>query len=145
MRNYTKLFTFLSLLILSRAGFAETIQIEFTEDDAYSIQVAHINAGDAIEWLPKNEGHNVEFFGVPDMRSMPPTSEMDEPHTVVFKASGIYLYGCTPHADMGMLGLVIVDNDYHNLNVIKNIQFSRVGKSVLQRLLKTAQTPLSLK
>jgi plastocyanin len=145
MRNYTKLFTFLSLLILSRAGFAETIQIEFTEDDAYSIQVAHINAGDTIEWLPKNEGHNVEFFGGPDMSSMPPTSEMDEPHIVVFKASGIYLYGCTPHADMGMLGLVIVDNDYHNLNVIKNIQFSRVGKSVLQRLLKIAQKSLTPK
>ena len=73
------------------------------------------------------------------MSSMPPTSEMDEPHTVVCKASGIYLYGCTPHADMGMLGLVIVDNDFHNLNAIKNIQFSRVGKSVLQRLLKKAQ------
>lgn len=145
MCNYTKLFTFLSLLILSKAGFAETIQIEFTEDDAYSIQVAHINAGDTIEWLPKNEGHNVEFFGGPDMSSMPPTSEMDEPHTVVFKASGIYLYGCTPHADMGMLGLVIVDNDFHNLNAIKKVQFSRVGRSVLQRLLKIAQTPLSLK
>ena len=117
MCNYTKLFTFLSLLILSKAVFAETIQIEFTEDDAYSIQVAHINAGDTIEWLPKNEGHNVEFFGGPDMSAMPPTSEIDEPHTVVFKASGIYLYGCTPHADMGMLGLVIVDNDFHNLNV----------------------------
>jgi hypothetical protein len=76
---------------------------------------------------------------------MPPTSEMDEPHTIVFKASGIYLYGCTPHADMGMLGLVIVDNDFHNLNVIKNIQFSRVGKSVLQRLLKIAQKSLTPK
>ena len=79
------------------------------------------------------------------MSSMPPTSEMDEPHTVVFKASGIYLYGCTPHADMGMLGLVIVDNDFHNLDAIKKIQFSRVGKSVLQRLLKIAQAPFSLK
>jgi hypothetical protein len=47
--------------------------------------------------------------------------------------------------DMGMLGLVIVDNDYHNLNVIKNIQFSRVGKSVLQRLLKIAQKSLTPK
>ena len=141
MRNYTKLFSFLSLLILSNAGFAETIQIEFTEDDAYSIEVVHINAGDTIEWSPKNEGHNVEFFGAPDMSLMPPTSEMDEPHTVVFKASGIYLYGCTPHADMGMLGLIIVDNDFHNLDAIKSIQFSRVGKSVLQRLLKIAQSP----
>ncbi len=54
MCNYTMLFTLLSLLILSKAGFAETIQIEFTEDDAYIIQVAHIIAGETIEWLPKN-------------------------------------------------------------------------------------------
>ena len=94
---------------------------------------------------PKMAKKWLKFFGGPDMSSMPPTSEIDEPHTVVFKASGIYLYGCTPHADMGMLGLVIVDNDFHNLNAIKQIQFSRVGKSVLQRLLKIAQAPLSSK
>ena len=140
MRNYTKLFSFLSLLILSNAGFAETIQIEFTEDDAYSIEVVNINAGDTIEWSPKNEGHNVEFFGAPDMSLMPPTSEMDEPHTVVFKASGIYLYGCTPHADMGMLGLIVVGNDFHNLESIKNIQLSSVANLVLHRFIAIAQS-----
>ena len=41
-------------LMLAKAAFAKTIQIEFTEDDSYSIEVAHINIGDTIEWFPKN-------------------------------------------------------------------------------------------
>jgi pseudoazurin len=126
--------------MLAKAVFAETIQIEFTEDDSYSIDVAHINIGDTIKWLPKNEGHNVEFFAGPDMNSLPLTSEIDEIHSIVFKVPGVYLYGCTPHADMGMLGLIVVGNDLHNLEAIKSIQLSRVAKSVLQRFIKKARS-----
>jgi len=126
--------------MLAKAAFAETIQIEFTEDDSYSIEVAHINIGDTIKWLPKNEGHNVEFFAGPDMNSLPLTSEIDEIHSIVFKVPGVYLYGCTPHADMGMLGLIVVGNDLHNLEAIKSIQLSRVAKSVLQRFIKKARS-----
>ena len=126
--------------MLAKAAFAETIQIEFTEDDSYSIDVAHINIGDTIKWLPKNEGHNVEFFAGPDMNSLPLTSEIDEIHSIVFKVPGVYLYGCTPHADMGMLGLIVVGNDLHNLEAIKSIQLSRVAKSVLQRFIKKARS-----
>jgi pseudoazurin len=127
-------------LILAKGAFAETIQIEFTEDDSYSIDVAHINIGDTIKWLPKNEGHNVEFFAGPDMNSLPLTSEIDEIHSIVFKVPGVYLYGCTPHADMGMLGLIVVGNDLHNLEAIKSIQLSRVAKSVLQRFIKKVRS-----
>ena len=126
--------------MLAKGAFAETIQIEFTEDDSYSIDVAHINIGDTIKWLPKNEGHNVEFFAGPDMNSLPLTSEIDEIHSIVFKVPGVYLYGCTPHADMGMLGLIVVGNDLHNLEAIKSIQLSRVAKSVLQRFIKKARS-----
>ena len=140
MHHQLKFFIIILSLMLAKAAFAKTIQIEFTEDDSYSIEVAHINIGDTIEWLPKNEGHNVEFFAGPNMNSLPLTSEIDEIHSVVFKVPGVYLYGCTPHADMGMLGLIVVGNDLHNLEAIKSIQLSRVAKSVLQRFIKKAQS-----
>ena len=38
----------ISLLLLSNLVNAETIQIEFTENDTYSLEVAHINIGDKI-------------------------------------------------------------------------------------------------
>ncbi|MDC0399694.1 plastocyanin/azurin family copper-binding protein [Alphaproteobacteria bacterium] len=140
MHHRLKFFIIILSLMLAKTAFAETIQIEFTEDDSYSIDVAHINIGDTIKWLPKNEGHNVEFFAGPDMNSLPLTSEIDEIHSIVFKVPGVYLYGCTPHADMGMLGLIVVGNDLHNLEAIKSIQLSRVAKSVLQRFIKKARS-----
>ena len=129
-----------ALHIFSSVAVAEHIEIEFTEDDTYSIEVARIQVGDTIEWLPKNEGHNVEFLAGPEVNSLPPKSEIDEPHSVVFEMPGVYLYGCTPHANMGMLGLVIVDNDLHNLESIKQIELPPVAKSVLRRLIRIAQS-----
>ena len=129
------LYATLSLLVISKAFSAETIQIDFSEHDSYSIEVAHINIGDTIEWLPKNEGHNVEFLAGPSMNELPAKSEIDAIFSVVFTAPGVYLYGCTPHKNMGMLGLIIVGNDFHNLEEVKNIQMPQVAKSVLNRLI----------
>jgi pseudoazurin len=126
--------------MFSKVSSAKTIQIEFTESDTYSIEVAHINVGDTIEWLPKNEGHNVEFLEGPKMNSLPTSSKIDEVHSVIFEVPGVYLYGCTPHGSMGMLGLVIVNNNYYNLKKIKELQLSRVANSVLKRLIQIAKT-----
>ena len=41
---------------------------------------------------------------------------------------------------MGMLGLIIVGNDFHNLEEVKNIQLPQVAKSVLNRLIKISQS-----
>ena len=135
--------TFLTCLIFlspSKIILAETIQIEFTENDSYSIEVARIEVGATIEWLPENKGHNVEFLAGPKMDLLPKKSKIDEFHSVVFKIPGVYLYGCTPHRNMGMLGLIIVGNDFHNIEKVKEIELSRVASSVLKRLIRIAQS-----
>ena len=139
MRIVFTLLFFLNLVIISKVALAETIQIEFTENDSYSLEIAYIDAGDTIEWLPKNEGHNVEFIVGPKMDELPNNSKINESHSVLFKTPGIYLYGCTPHLNMGMLGLIIVGNDFHNLNEVNKIELSYVANSVLNRLIRTAQ------
>ena len=130
----------MALLIISKGTLAKTIQIEFTENDSYSIEVVYIDAGDTIEWLPKNKGHNVEFLAGPDMDALPNNSKINEFHSILFKTPGVYLYGCTPHLNMGMLGLIIVGNDFHNLNEVNKIELSYVANSVLNRLIRTAQS-----
>ena len=134
------IFLFYVLLISSKFSVAETIQIDFTADDSYSIEVAKIDVGDTIEWLPKNEGHNVDFLGGPDFNSLPEKSDLNAFYSVTFNFPGVYLYHCTPHGNMGMLGLVIVGNDFHNLKDIEGIELSRVAKSVLQRLIRIARS-----
>ena len=140
MRMLPALFTLLTLLVISKPATAETVQIEFTKFDTFSIEVVHIDVGDTVEWLPKNAGHNVEFITGPQMSALPKNSKMDDFHSVVFKVPGVYLYGCTPHLNMGMIGLIIVGNDLHNLKKIRNIKLSRISKSVLEDLTKIAKS-----
>ena len=131
------IFSLLFIILISNTAYAKTIKIEFTENDTYSKEIAYVDVGDTIEWLPKHEGHNVEFLGVPNMSSLPKSSEEDAFHSVTFDLAGVYLYHCKPHGNMGMLGLVIVGNDFHNLKEIKRIKLSSTAKSVLQELIKT--------
>lgn len=138
MHRITTSFFFLSVLIISKLTLAETIQINFTGDETYSVEVAHIAVGDTIEWYPEDEGHNVEFLAGPDMDFLPKKSKLNAFHSVVFKIPGVYLYQCTPHGNSGMIGLVVVGHDFHNLDEIRKIKLSRAPTSVLKRLIKTA-------
>ena len=135
-----RLYFLLALLIISKGTLAKTIQIEFTENDSYSIEVAFIDVGDTIEWLPKNKGHNVEFLVGPDMDTLPNNSKINEFHSILFKTPGVYLYGCSPHLNMGMLGLIVFDNDFHNLEKVNKVELSYVANSVVDRLIKIAQS-----
>ena len=127
-------------VMISKRTNADTIQIEFTQFDTFSIEVAKIDVGDTVEWLPKNKGHNVEFLAGPNMADLPPKSNMNEFHSVLFERKGIYLYGCTPHLNMGMLGLIVVGNDLHNIEWVRNTDLPNVAQSVLMKLLKEAQS-----
>tara|TARA_B100001027_G_C16004535_1_gene214186 strand:- start:54 stop:431 length:378 start_codon:yes stop_codon:yes gene_type:complete len=121
--------------VISNTVNAKTIQIEYTEDDTFSKEVVYIDVGDTVEWLPKNEGHNVEFLGGPNMSSLPDSSEVDAFHSITFDAPGVYLYHCEPHGNMGMLGLVIVGNNLKNLKEIEKIKLSSTAEAVLQKLI----------
>ena len=138
MHKLVTLFYVMSFFLISEVALADTVQINFTGDESYSVEVAHIDVGDTIEWYPEDEGHNVEFLVGPNMNALPAKSKLNALHSVVFKIPGVYLYQCTPHGNSGMIGLVVVGNNYHNLEDIKNIQLSRATTSVLQRLIRVA-------
>ena len=130
-----------SLILLSlNVVVADNLKIEYTADDSYSIEVAKIDVGDTIEWLPTNKGHNVEFLAGPNIDSLAEKSDIDVTHSVTFTFPGIYLYQCTPHGNMGMLGLIVVGNNFNNLDKIEEVELSNVAKSVLQRLIRIAKS-----
>ena len=86
----------------------------------YSQDVVKIEVGDSVTWVPKDPGHNVEFLAGPEGYESPPRSFMNRKVTMTFEKPGIYLYVCTPHAMMGMVGLVVVGNDVSNKEAIAN-------------------------
>ena len=133
-KSFITAFLWLLAFASANAAAAKVIKIEFTEFDTYSLEIIHINVGDTVEWLPTHEGHNVEFIITPKMVSLPKKSEMNEFYSMIFQKAGIYVYGCTPHLNTGMLGLIVVGNDFHNIEDINGIKLSPVATSVLKRL-----------
>ncbi len=101
----------------------------------YSEDIARINVGDTITWLPASKGHNVHFIAGPDGWELPKKSKNNKEVAITFDTPGIYLYQCTPHASMGMIALVIVGGDTSNLDAIAKAKVRGKSKKKLKKLL----------
>tara|TARA_Y100000385_G_C12810273_1_gene515766 strand:- start:185 stop:604 length:420 start_codon:yes stop_codon:yes gene_type:complete len=105
--------------------FAEDISIDMLnkrEDGAkmvYSEDIARIDVGDTITWLPASKGHNVEFIAGPDDWEAPKKSKLSKEYSFTFDAPGIYLYQCTPHKSMGMIAVVVVGDGANDISKAK--------------------------
>jgi pseudoazurin len=79
-----------------------------------------VNKGDTVKWVAVNPGHNVAFVagGVPAGVALF-TSGFDKEIKYKFEKPGVYLYKCTPHFGLGMVGLVVVGGDKSNLATVK--------------------------
>ena len=103
----------------------------------FSKEIVRINLGDTVFWKATDKGHNVEFImkgGVPEgIEKFKSKVGKDAEYT--FSIPGIYAYWCSPHKTMGMIGFVIVDNDFSNLDSIKKIKFLGMSKKIASKLL----------
>ena len=116
--------TTILLTMFSTSVFAEDMSIEMLNkrDDGakmvYSKDVARIDVGDTITWLPTSKGHNVESTLFP--------------YTTLFRSTfdvpGVYFYQCTPHKAMGMIAIVVVGDDTSNKDTILKASKAK-GKS----------------
>ena len=130
-----RLFIFIIAGILfSNLSFAENTTIEMLNkldkrNMVFSKEIVRIKLGDTISWKATDKGHNVEFImkgGVPEgIEKFKSKVGKDAEYT--FSIPGIYAYWCSPHKTMGMIGFVIVDNDFSNIDSIKKIKY--LGKS----------------
>mgnify|MGYP001344164905 FL=1 len=131
-----------SLFILSSYSFSKEVLIDMLNkrDDGqrmvYSKDIVNVAVGDTVKWLPKDGGHNVEFVAGPDGFELPPKSYINREVAIKFDIPGIYLYVCSPHSIMGMIGLLIVGEDTSNKELIKNYNVGGKGSRKLKELLK---------
>tara|TARA_B100001248_G_C27344012_1_gene437762 strand:+ start:713 stop:1147 length:435 start_codon:yes stop_codon:yes gene_type:complete len=121
-----------SMFTISAQAFAD-IQIEMLNKDdkgnkmIYSEELVDIQVGDTITWLPTSKGHNVEFKTVPEGVDKIKKSKMNKEYSYTFEVPGVYVYWCTPHKAMGMIGVVIVGDDISNIEDAYKTKM--VGKS----------------
>ena len=101
----------------------------------YSEDIVRIDVGDTITWTPTTKGHNVHFLAGPDGWDLPKKSKNGKEVVLTFDTPGVYLYQCTPHASMGMIGFVVVGEDTSNLDAIKKAKVRGKSKKIFKKLL----------
>ena len=139
-----RLFTILFVMIASSAYAEEpkTITIEMLNkrDDGakmvYSEDIARVDVGDTITWVPTSKGHNVQFVTVPEGVEKI-KSKNNKEVSFTFEKEGVYLYVCTPHKGMGMIALVVVGDSLENLDSIKKSRMNGKSKRKLKELVES--------
>ena len=136
-----RLFTLLFVMITTSA-FAEDMTIEMLNkrDDGakmvYSEDIARVDVGDTITWVPTSKGHNVQFITVPEGVEKI-KSKNNKEVSFTFEKEGVYLYVCTPHKGMGMIALVVVGDSLENLDSIKKSRMNGKSKRKLKELVES--------
>ncbi len=126
MRN---IFLTLLFALFSANAFSADVTIEMLNKNketkkrmVYSQELVKIDAGQSIEWVPTAKGHNVEMLAGPDGYELPKKTKLNDPVNMKFSVPGIYLYQCSPHAAMGMIGIIVVGGDTSNKDAISSIK-----------------------
>ena len=139
-----KLFLTLFFVMFSANSFAADVTIEMLNKNketkkrmVYSQELVKIDAGQSIEWVPTDKGHNVEMLAGPDGYDLPKKTKLNKPVNMTFDVPGIYLYQCSPHAALGMIGLIVVGGDTSNMEAIKSKKLTGAkSKKKRDKLLK---------
>ena len=138
-----KLYALITATCLSTPSIAAEVAIEMLNKDAdgnrmvYSQEIAKVEVGDTVTWLPASKGHNVEMISSPN--DMKFKSKNGKEAKITFDTPGIYYYWCTPHKGMGMIGLVVVGNDLSNVGDIAGAKAIGKSKKKLKTLLASLQ------
>ncbi len=136
---FSILILIISMLFISNNVVAASYEIEMLnklekEKMLFSKKVIKIDINDEVLWKSVDKGHNVEFIGMPD-GALKYKSKHSKDAVYKFSKAGIYLYQCTPHKAMGMIGIVVVGNDKNNLEKIKKVKVYGKSKKLLKSLL----------
>ena len=132
-------FALAAAMIMSTPAFAADLTIEMLNKDAngnqmvYSEEIARVEVGDTITWAPTTKGHNVEMVSSPN--NMKFKSKNNKEAKITFEVPGLYLYWCTPHKGMGMIGLVVVGGDTSNADTVAKAKVRGKSKKKLKKLL----------
>jgi len=142
MRFLWSLSIFVLAAFAAHAASAAEVTVEMlNRDKATNISnvfkpgLVKVNKGDTVKWVATSPGHNVAFVQNAVPAGVPPfTSPFQKVVTYKFDKPGVYLYKCTPHAGLGMVGLVVVGGDKSNLAAVKAAYVPPMAKKRLEPL-----------
>ena len=147
MRNFYLIFMLVcfmgGMLLSAKAEEKEPLIIEMLnkrgkEKMLYGQDVVRVDVGQTITWTPDSKGHNVQFVSVPEGVEKV-KSKLSKEFSYTFEQEGVYLYVCTPHASMGMIGMVIVGESDVNLDEVLDYKFRGKSKKKFKKIVKSLE------
>ena len=112
---------------LSQIENSETFEVQMLNQGTDGVMVfepstLQIAVGDTVTFKPSNPGHNSASIAgmIPDGAESW-DSGMSQEITITFTEEGTYVYQCTPHLMMAMVGVITVGNPETNLNSVKEV------------------------
>ena len=131
------------MVLSAKAEEKEPLVIEMLnkrgkEKMLYGQDVARVEVGQTITWTPESKGHNVQFVSVPEGVEKV-KSKLSKEFSYTFEQEGVYLYVCTPHASMGMIGMVIVGESDVNLDEALDYKFRGKSKKKFKKIVKSLE------
>ena len=132
------------LMAMATSAFAEDATVEMWNKDpddkkrkmVFSQEIVVIETGESVTWLATDKGHNVQFIDGPNGVELEKKSKISKDVTITFDEPGVYVYVCTPHASMGMIGIVVVgDLTQEGVDAIKDAKMKGKSKKKFKQLL----------
>ena len=102
----------------------------------FSEEILVVQPGDLIQFVATDKGHNVQFIDGPDGVELPKKSKISKDVMVTLDEPGVYVYVCTPHASMGMIGIVVVgDLTQEAVDAVRDAKVKGKSKKKFEQLL----------
>ena len=114
-----------TILLASTISFAEEFEVQMLNQGTDGVMVfepsvLQIQPGDSVTFTPASPGHNsASMAGMIPAGAEAWDSGMSQPITITFTEEGTYVYQCTPHLMMAMVGVITVGDPNANLDAVK--------------------------
>ena len=143
----TTVITFSALIGVGSAFAAthEVLMLNKNPDDkkqrnVFYPNILKIEVGDTVKFISKSKGHNTESY----KKTLPEGAEkwkskISKDFEITYTAEGTYAYKCTPHAGMGMVGLILVGDHTVNYDAVKSAKYRGKAKKVFPKLFEKVE------
>jgi len=113
----------------------------------YEPAVVFVQPGDTVTWTNMAGHDSVSLPGMIPEGAAAWQSKMGETFTVTLEKEGAYVYKCSPHVSLGMLGAIVVGaNPPANLSAIDEAsRTTKEPKGMVKRVVKQLKQALAAK
>lgn len=127
-------------LALPFSAFAAEIEVKMLNKGSHGTsmvfepKLVKAAPGDTITFVPTDKSHNSASFkdGLPEGAEAW-KGKLNEKISVTVDAEGVYMFQCTPHVGMGMIGAIVV-GEPANLDAVKGMKYPGKAKAVAEKI-----------